>query len=155
MTDDLLSSLKNLKSKLSEMENTYEQKVKNLEKRNNTFESLTKKIDKLVTLQNDIIKIECDGKFYETSKTTIRNCYIDNLLKDKINNYYDDTYYVDLSRQGLKLVLKIMRFYSLDENKDRPYEIFLIDKDEAIVRDQLDYFFKSDYKLNSLIKYIN
>jgi hypothetical protein len=156
MSDDLLNNLKNLKSKLFEMESTYETKVKTLEKRSNTLESINKKIDNLVTLQSDIIQIECDGKFYETSKPTIRNCILDNILKDMIkSNYNDDTYYVDLSRKGLKLVLNIMRFYSSEESANRTYDLYLNSHDEEIIREQLNYFFKNDDRLYVLIKFKN
>jgi hypothetical protein len=156
MSEDLLLDLKNLKSKLFEMESTYEDKVKTLEKRNKTLENINKKLDNLVTLQSDIIQIECDGKIYETSKTTIRNCILDNILKYKIySNYSNDSYYIDLSRKGLKLVLKIMRFYSFEENKNRIYDIYVKDNSEEIIREQLNYFFKNESRLYNLIKFIN
>ena len=165
MSDDLLSNLKFLKSKLFEMESTYENKVKVLEKRNNALERAAEKLDHLVKLQDDIIQIECDGKFYETSKTTVRNCFLDNILKDKINTvnnnvnpYYTSyekqdkpSYYIDMSRKGLKLMLKILRFYSFDENKNKNYHIYSDKTEEELLRDQLAYFFKNDDMLNSLI----
>jgi hypothetical protein len=163
---DLFESLKQLKMKLTNIEEDYESKTKDLLKRNKANESIDKKLDKLTTIQNDKIQVEAGGKFYETSKATVEACLLDNILRDQIgkqnnskfvvdyvnNNQGVSNLFVDIGSKDFKLILKIMRHIS---NCDSKYNVYYSDEFEKDrLESVLNYFFKNDEKLNYLINFV-
>jgi hypothetical protein len=163
---DLFESLKQLKDKLSSMEETYETKSHELEKRARVNEDIDKKLDKLATIQTDIIKVEAGGKIYETTRSTIENCTIDNILRDKITNKFNNVIeyvnnepikssgavFIDIGSKDFKLILKFLRHIA---SSDERFNVYYDDSDD---RERLEivfnYFFKNDEKLGYLINYI-
>jgi hypothetical protein len=151
---DLFESLKELKTKLNNMEDNYENKTKELLKRNRINEDIDKKLELLVGLQKDKIQVEAGGKIYETTKPTIEKCYFDNILKDKLYKQdFNKPIFIDIGSKDFKLILKIMRYFSNDSevNNFKLYYETLEEREK--LETVLNYFFKSDNKLKELISY--
>jgi hypothetical protein len=162
---DLFESLKQLKNKLSSMEETYENKSNELIKRVKVNVDIDRKLDKLATLQNDKVQIEAGGKVHETSRSTIENCILDNLLKDKLsvqskfnvidymnNKLVSNILFIDMNSKDFKLILNLMRHFN---NSDEKFNIYYDDEcDKERLQTVLNYFFKGEEKLNYLVNFV-
>jgi sugar-specific transcriptional regulator TrmB len=173
MSEDLLNTLKNLKDKLSNLENNYDDKKVEVEKRAKTHESIEKKLETLQAFQNDRIKVEAGGRFYETTKSTIKACIFENILKDQITkeeengtSFYQTVYYVnnqpvtkevkyfvDVDKKNFKLILKMLRFFSNTDHQEKFNVWVTDDMDQDYLIKEINYFFKGKDAVFSLIEF--
>jgi hypothetical protein len=165
MSDNLFESLKELKTRLTSMEETYETRSNDLFKRQLTNENIDKKLDKLAILQNEKIRVDAGGKIFETTRTTVDTCPIDSILREKLNTVSNEIVFVnnqpvssnevvfiDMGSKDFKLILKIMRHLTTSDNQYLVYYDNNDDKERLACA--INYFFKNDEKLKYLIKYI-
>lgn len=174
MSEDLLKSLNNLKEKLSNLESNYDEKKDEVEKRTKSHESTEKKLELLQGTQSDRIKVEAGGRIYETTKSTIKACMFENILKDQIekeeedkeNNVFQSVYYVnnqpvtketqyfvDVDKKNFKLILKMLRFFSYTEHQEK-FNVYITDDiDQDYLTKEIKYFFKDKDAVFSLIEF--
>lgn len=171
-SEDILKNLNLLKSKLEGLEVKYGEKMNSIDKRSKIHESLEKKLESLVSAQNDRIKVEAGGRIYETTKSNVLACIFPNLLKDQLEEigdkngfktvYYVDNqpvesetnYFVDIDKKNFKLILKMLRSFYFSEYKEK-FSIYLTDKiDENYLKQEIRYFFKGSDDIFSMINFI-
>jgi hypothetical protein len=181
---DLISTLKNLKTRLNDLEINYEDKVLTNERREKTNEILEKKLADLEQMQGDSVSVNSGGKLFTISKTNVFGCIFDNILKDELslqtsnneqkvpihNNHLGGinfeeksinekpyTCFIDLDKKSFKLMMNIIRFLNTKYfNPDKKYVIFVKpDMDETLIRSEIMYFFKNNEKVFECLEFIN
>lgn len=117
MTSDITKSILDLKDKLTNLEKSHDQKIKDYEKREKTYESLKAKFNEIQTLQGDVIYFNIGGKKCPAGRKLVINSIYKSVLKDVLNNLEKigktkaDTYkiFIDRNPDTFIYILEILR----------------------------------------------
>lgn len=169
MSEDIMSSLIDLKNKLYNIEENFVKKEFTIEKREKVHERLEQKLENLFNIQSEKIKIEAGGKIYETTNDSIVNCMFENILKNKIlqqeitfqSVYYENNqpvvkekiFYVDLDKENFKLILQIVRHFNSKTFNGNKFQIFLTKLDFDLICDEINYFFKDNKDIYNYLEF--
>ena len=117
MTEDLLKEIKQLKTKLFSLEESYATRIKAMEERDIRRKRLESKISDLVTLQLDVLKFKIGDVSFSVSNNLIQSCPYDNIFRDIISSVQDmghsleatEKVFIDRNPKHFLYILEIMR----------------------------------------------
>jgi hypothetical protein len=117
MNSDVMSYIKDLKTRLFSLEDNYSLRLKELEERESKQGRLEDKVKEVIKLQKEIITFNIGGEKVDVSLNLVQNCVYDNILKDVIDNIVDigrslkdiENVFIDRNPKLFFFILEIMR----------------------------------------------
>lgn len=151
MTDDMSSTIKMLKNKLTNLEKNYEEKLVEVELREKKKQRLEEKLKTVVGLQKQLITFNIGGEYMQLNKKVIFNCGYDNIFKDVVTNIEkmgrspDDikNVFIDRNAKNLSHIAEIMR--KSFNKSSRDLKICLSSElDLKAFQADIEFYFKQD-----------
>jgi hypothetical protein len=151
-SSDVMSYIKDLKTKLFSLEDNYSKRLKDLEIRESKITKLEQKMKDVIDLQNNVIFFNIGGEKVAVSKILIQSCIYDNILKDVIENLLDigrslkdvENVFIDRNVKQFFFIIEIMRKGSLIlQGKQAKLKLPRNINHKAFIQD-INFYFKQD-----------
>jgi hypothetical protein len=130
----IVDNIANIKKNLDNIENIYEVNIAKSEHKAYIDKRVQLKLDEIITLQEDRVKLSCSGEIFEISRSYIENCKYKNFLQNEIT-IKGEAIFIDMDIIFLEPILDIIRYNQVENkitNELIELDMGYIDEDQRI-----------------------
>lgn len=109
MSEEIIKGLVEMRERLDNLESIYESKFSELEIRSEINQNTDRRLEKILSYQEDIININVSGHIFTTLKSNFLESKYYNVMKDIIPNHKENEIFYDFDPKFFEALLDILR----------------------------------------------